>query len=394
MNTAAQVWRTRLAVPAAALALAAALAFVVHKSVLSHEPEVDFRFIWTAGHLWAIGIDPYGPAYTPAGARLFPDGNAIAYWLYPPQWWGIARPLADLSPGHALLLWRTLNALLLVGGAGFLAGAPGARGRLPTWGLLLAIALPCCLAATPQTLSMGQTSILVFAGFCLVGGGLRRGNAAAVGAGLFLLLLKPQFGAAALAFLVADRRWWPVIAATLAASLVLALPQLLAFGIGETVHGFLGNLKLHATLEPNQPEKLTGLTQLAVRSVGWKLGAASTSGLAALASLAAGWRRARGGSADAALLGLVAACVFLVPLHDYDFVAVAAVAPLLPGLPRPARWLSLAAMALAIRPAKLAELAGWGSAGGEVALLTVVALLLVAAALLARAYSPGAANDR
>lgn len=387
----------RLRLAGAGLLLAAALAYLLRKSLFSHDPESDFRFLWTAGRMWAAGADPYGDGYTATGARLFPDGNPIAYWLYPPQWWAICRALAALPVAQALALWRTANALLLVGAGVVLVRAARRAGlAVPAWGALLYLALLPLAEGTPQTLAMGQTSILVFAGLSLVASALLDGSGMRMIGGLVLLGLKPQFGAAVLLALAVDRRWWRAIALALAISLAAALPQLVAHGVGPTVAGFLHNLARHGALPPNQPEKLTGFTQIVVRATGVHVPTGLSVALAVLTGAAAvlWWRRRAADPARSAAgtaLALVAASMAFIPLHSYDFVALPPAALLAVPFGLPARITTWAGILLACRAGALA-----GSLGardtGDIALLTLAAALVLAGALLALRDRPAPAR--
>ena len=76
------------------------VAFILLRSVHAPVAEVDFRFFWLAGTLWAEGIDPYGAQFRTAGAALLPPGNEVLYRFYPPQWWVVCRALAFTSIAH------------------------------------------------------------------------------------------------------------------------------------------------------------------------------------------------------------------------------------------------------------------------------------------------------
>ena len=158
------------------------------------------------------------------------------------------------SASRALLIWRIANAALpLTGGLAVIDGLRRAGLALPSWGGLLFLALLPVCEATPQTLAVGQTSILVFTGFSLIAHAMLADCTPTMAIGLLLVCLKPQFGTAAMLPLLLLPRWWKAITIALIASLIFALPQFAAHRIADTAAGFLRNLSRHGALASNQP---------------------------------------------------------------------------------------------------------------------------------------------
>jgi hypothetical protein len=362
--------------------------YLLKRSILEHSADIDFRFIWTAGKLWALGVDPYSPRFTALGRAMFPTGNDIAYWLYPPQWWAISRPLAAFSVEKALAIWRGFNAVLLIAASLALALAVRrVRPETPPWAVVLLIAVMSLMEGTAQTLMLGQTSIMVFSGFCLMGLALLASRQGPMVAGLVLLLLKPQFAVPIIVCLVITRKWRLPVVIALAVTGLASLPQIMHFGLLPTLKGMLGNMALHGQLSSNRPENLIGFSHLVWWATGASLSNAADIALDFIATMALGLmicRRHGLDERDGAALGisLIACGMFFLPLHEYDTVALGPIAMLaivLNGVPRYLAW---AAVAMALRPGIISAQFG-NRETGDPLLLSLAGLLALIAAVSA-----------
>lgn len=369
-----------------AVLLIFATVYLFKRSVLERAPDIDFRFIWTAGRLWAQGIDPYSPRFTAIGHALFPSGNDIAYWLYPPQWWVIARPLAALPVARALVIWRGINAALVLAAAMVLALAVRrARPATPLCVLLLLIAVAALMEGTAQTLLLGQTSILVFAGFALMAVALLTGRQSPMVIALVLLLLKPQFALPIIVCLAVTAKWRTAVAIAVAVTGVAALPQVAQYGMLPTISGLLGNMARHGLLPSNRPENLIGFSHLIWQLTGQNIANAWDIALDFVASGAVALMLRRpisDGDAAALAIGLIAAAIFFLPLHAYDTVALAPVAMLavlLDGVPRYLAW---GAVLVAFRPGIIAAQFGARDTGDLFALSLAGLFALIAAVIV------------
>ena len=386
------IWRNSLTLVSVIL-LAASIVYLVKRSVLEHSADIDFRFIWTAGKLWTLGINPYSPRFTALGHAFFPTGNAIAYWLYPPQWWVMARPLAAFPVEQALLIWRGSNALLLVAAATALAlTVRHVRPATPLSAVMGLIAIMALMEGTAKTLLLGQTSILVFAGFCLMGLALLTARPWPMVVAVVLLLLKPQFALPIILCLAVTKTWRNSVLIAVALTCLASLPQLVQFGLLPTVTATLGNIALSAQLPSNQPDQVTGISHLVWLMTGKTLSSAwaiafdviATLGLAAVMG-----RRPRRDDRDAAALGLVliAPGLFFLPLHAYDSVALGPIAMLAVVLSGAPRYLAWAAVALALRAGVVSGLFG-DRVSGDLLVLSLAALLAMIAAVAAAFMRP------
>lgn len=367
--------------------LALSLAYLLKRSVLDHSADIDFRYIWVAGKLGASGGDPYSPRFAALGRALFPQGNAIAYWFYPPQWWAISQSVAVFPIDRAVAIWRAVNAALLVAAASALAFAVRrARPATPLWSLVLLVGVIASMEGAAQTLLLGQTSILVFAGFCLMGWGLLTAGQWRMATGLVLLLLKPQFAFPAIFYFAFTKKWRKSVLIALAITGVASLPQLLQFGLLPTVAGMLGNIALHGQLAPNRPENLVGFSHLVWEMSDANLANARDIALDAAASLTLAlligrrWLDVRDGVALG--IGFIASAMFFLPVHAYDSITLGPLALLALMLDGPPRYLAWGAVALAWRPGFISAQFGDRSSG-DLLLLSLAGLLALVAAATA-----------
>lgn len=368
--------------------LIGAIAYLLERSVFERSPDIDFRYIWTAGRLWAQGIDPYSPRFLTLGRTIFATGNAIDNWLYPPQWWLISRILAEFPVEGAVAIWRGMSAVLLVVAAGALASViRRIRPGIPWWAIPLAIATVSLMEGTAQTLLMGQTSILVFAGFCLMGCALLTSRRWLMVVALGLLLLKPQFALPVVICFACMKQWRGAVLIALIITGLACLPQVMQYGLLPTLKGMLGNMALHGQLKGNWPENLPGFAHLIWELTGLSLSNAADIALDLVASGALAiiicWRRDLH-EEDRATLGiaLIASAMFFLPVHDYDMVALAPVAMLGSILRGMSRRLTWAAVALAFRPGFICAQFG-DRHSGDLLLLSLAGLIALISAIVA-----------
>jgi hypothetical protein len=375
-------------IAAAAVAMPA-LAYIVWKGLFDRSDTVDFKYMWLAGHLWSQGIDAYGPAFRATGDALFVGLNPPQTLFYPPNLWPVATAAATLPYPEAIPVWRAVSAALL------LAGPLVLILRGPVAPLRAACALAFVAAGTPAAvaLSLGQTSPLILAGTGLWALAFLRRDRAAMALAVAVVVLKPSFGVLMAAFLLADRHWWPSIAAAALASLAAAAPVMIAHGPVATVGAWLGAVAAFDEHMFNQPHSITGLRNL----VDWWLGR----DIPPLALMAAGvplmalaGRRAGQGAAAAGLA--VALAVLLAPMHTYDAVLLAPLILLVAPLPVAVQAVVGVALLAVFREANLAQVTGFldpaaiHNPGTRIVSLAALAatLALLAATLRADARRP------
>jgi hypothetical protein len=328
--------------PRAALVLAWALVavaalFAIRQAIVIPHG-TDLGFLWVAGRMWAEGRDPYSAAYTAESTRWF--ATAVGWkFFYPPQWWGILRPLGLLSFEATGSLWR-VGSVLCLAATGILMWREAHRWSPPA-GLAARIGFLIVLLSSENiggTFHLDQTSLLMLLGFALILIGAAPGRIAIGATGFFILMLKPSIGLPMMLAGLATAPTRRALVWAIVATAVACLPQL-TDGIGAAFER-AGNF-LHNTVSYNDPsgwnapKRMTGLIHLlpAIPSI-FTVG---LSGLVAL-SLAIRLRALDPGAsaAPAMLLAASAAISAIAPLHTYDLVITVCAILLLDRVPRPA----------------------------------------------------------
>src|SRR6476469_3887303 len=121
--------------------------------------EIDFRYFWFAGYMWAHGLDPYSAAYAELGNSVLPVGSKLQMWLYPPDWWLVARALALFDLPTSLIVWRFAASGLMIVATAAVTWVLTPRVDLPRRLALTAFA--CALASVIEPTRMmlsGQVS--------------------------------------------------------------------------------------------------------------------------------------------------------------------------------------------------------------------------------------------
>lgn len=277
------------AVAAAFLTCFAALLYFVSKAFLDTAPSVDFKYFWLAGDLWRQGVDPYSSAFEEAGARMFPDTNSPTWLFYPPSWYPLARLVNLLPYEEADLVWRRLSGVLFILGglisirALLRAGTGASVVQVAAFVLFVAAS-----SATAIILSLGQSSVLVFLGLAVFLRGYLLAQRGWLIAGLILLMLKPNFGLAFVAFLLPQRRFWSSVAIAAAISLAMALPPLVTHGVGEVLGNYLEQIGRFDGMDVNDARNTTGLRNILFHVFRIDAGAFLLLGLACAISFAVG----------------------------------------------------------------------------------------------------------
>ncbi|HWJ37254.1 MAG TPA: hypothetical protein VNR86_00615 [Sphingomicrobium sp.] len=371
---------------AALFFFAIAIAYPIWRGLIAPKPEVDFRSFWFAGYLWAQGKNPYASSFSELGKALLPPGNHVQ-WFYPPNWWLVCRALALFDLPTSLTLWRITLTLILLG-ATFAVVWMLTRGRPLARRALLAAAA-CALATTMEPsgdlLTAGQVSpILIYLGLALIICAQLSLSTVLLVIGLLFACLKPQVGLLLLvAFALSPSHRAAVTWAVLGSAL-LALPQIIPFGLVATARGMLANIAAYSGWEANSPLAMTGPSHLLAR-MGMELPLAVQFALALLCAVTAGVLLRRSPQSVTALAFLFAAIAALVPLHSYDMSILLIVAALVLSLHRSKLRILLvcAALLLIIRPSRIESLFAvriYADVSGGAISYSVAAILLLAIA--------------
>lgn len=306
-------------------------------------PTVDIRYFWLAGEFWAAGEDPYSAAYAQRAAAQF-DAMDGAAWYYPPNWLPIAAFLSLFDPLTASRLWLALNAALLLGASALnvaafqrMQGRTALAGDSPFAALLRSLSprtlflLHAGFMATTQaagtTLAFGQSSMIVYFGASLLVFAAAGKRDIAGGAGLALMMLKPQIGLLAVAALALSPYGRRVIVLGAIASFLMAAPALAVTPVSDILAGLFSGASQYQIHQYNAPAAMTGLRHLVWAAGGPDLGTAFYLALTLAAVCAAGLagrRRAQPLRTLDNLTVAFAATLFLAPLHVYDFAIIGA----------------------------------------------------------------------
>lgn len=288
--------------------------------MLNTDDGLDFRLIWLSGQLWSEGISPYSETFFPRYEQAFGQGPNSHFWVYPPYWWIICRPLAMLPFETALLVWNLFNYFLLITSAYLFACLPFDRlaQTSATKRFLSALAVLSIVQATPFALALGQTSFLLLAGVALLLRSVHEHNRALIALGTTLVMLKPNIGIFIVIFLVTRRWTWPPIALVAIAHLSISLMVASNTSLHETFNGFLNNLSDYDAPDilAGQSTNLTGLAHL-TDWIGITVPKSVLYGLTILLALVIGFVVHK---SFEALVSFSVFCAFLIPLHTYDMI--------------------------------------------------------------------------
>lgn len=179
---------------------------------------IDFRVFWAAGQLVLSG-EPLAALDT---ARLeavhATNTDSWMPWLYPPGYLMLMAPFGAMGFAAAFILSTVLSLILIA-----LAVRPFTAGIMPLW--LAMVFAPAYLPA----LMIGQNSLFWMAGLLAALAALRDQRWILAGVCIGCLTLKPQLGLMIPFALLAIGAWRTILAASLTAIVLAALPTL-AFG--------------------------------------------------------------------------------------------------------------------------------------------------------------------
>jgi hypothetical protein len=348
-------------------------------------PEVDFRYYWLAGHMWAQGLDPYSAQFSALGRRVLPPGSS---WLYPPAWWPIARALAEFDFPTALNLWRAAVPIILSASTAAVVAILSRGAATTDRALFIGAACAVAVAMEPTgiVLTGGQVSPIIFyAGLALVTCATLAGRPSFLVAGLVLAALKPQVGIVlflAFAFAPAHRR---AVSIALLVLLALSLPQFLRFGLQTTIIEMLDNMHAWSRLPGNATLGTTGIMHLLARvGLSWPSVVAYVP--AAACACAAGFLFTRDRHSLDALALVLAGIAAFVPLHNYDmtFLSLLAVILIAANKSVASRVIIGCALAFTLRPIRIEALFGvpiYSAVSGGNVTYSLASLVLLAIAV-------------
>jgi hypothetical protein len=316
------------------------IAYLIAKAIqVSGHAGYDFKFIWLAGESWRRGINPYTAEYYSLGKQLVVSGHIPDLWVYPPNWYLPAVLIALAKLKSASVIWSFANiGMLLAASALLTAALPLQRFENAPRNLHFALARQylearwnvfflhfwaiAVLEPTALTLSVGQTSILVYFGTSLLLYGLAKNHQLASVLGLSIVLLKPQIAAVICIALVMSQTHRMLLVKAAAVSVAMSLP---AFILAPTAgFDFLANLSRYDYMwSASWPQSTTGFRHLLWTVSGLDPGNLVSMVVAILVMAGLAWTHIRlWPAADGVgpVTLAVAVTIAVAPLHFYDMV--------------------------------------------------------------------------
>lgn len=227
---------------------------------------VDFSAFWAAGKAWASGASPYSEAYLETfktyGVPHLHD--APPPYFYPPGTILLTLGLGLFSYGEASALFAWFNFVSFLMAAWLFAvlfAHPKKTAHKALYGALYLCVCGLFWKAGEVVFFHNTPAFLFYAAFlaCLVG--VKTKSNILVAAGLFVSLMKPQFGAPLLAagLLLPQTRM-----ASLAAIIATGAASLagLAAGAPQSLFAFLGNITDYGAYAENAPLHVSGFGYL------------------------------------------------------------------------------------------------------------------------------------
>ncbi|OJY62980.1 MAG: hypothetical protein BGP16_10335 [Sphingobium sp. 66-54] len=343
----------------AAALLLGGIAFVLLRSLVEPRAEVDFRFFWLAGKLWAGGLDPYGDSFREIGAAILPPGNVVLYWFYPPQWWSVSRVMALLELEQAVTVWRLLNGAMILLGTALLVASVEKEPRRRWIATALWGGIALLIEPTANLLAFGQSAGFVFLALTLLTAGVLRREPWLVGLAVFLATFKPQVGVLVLFWALLVPHFRVAALAGLASAGLFTLPHVLRFGAFTTIHEYLANAARWGDLPSNTALTSSGPLNLLARigvegiALSWQVPVAIAA--IAVAARLIGEQSARPIMPLALMMAAIAA---FIPLHIYDLTILLIPLILLVAAGATPLWVLPLVTLLIVRPGKIEALLG------------------------------------
>ena len=307
--------------------LIVALLYLATKALLDTSDTTDFKSIWLAGRFWLGGLNPYSLEYAQAGESLFVGLNRPNGWFYPPNWWPIAVAISFLDYDLAGRVWRILNGCLVILGCAVLISCfrDYQRNSL-RWIAVVIVVYVSTMSATAISLSLGQTSILIFFGLCLFTRAWLFEDWRLMIVALALLALKPPIGLVLAGLLMPAKFWWRSLLGAGVVVCLFSTPPLLLHGWDGVISLMLLRIEDYGSFDVNAPPSTTGLRSILFHIFGASVSPVHLTLLALISSSCLGILSLRFQLERDRLLSLsatIAAGVAIVPMHTYDAVLLA-----------------------------------------------------------------------
>ncbi|MEO1136384.1 MAG: glycosyltransferase 87 family protein, partial [Pseudomonadota bacterium] len=360
---------------------------------------VDFSAFWAAGKSWAAGASPYGETYTQVfqtyGIPHLHDRPPP--YFYPPNTILLTIGLGFLSFGAASAVYAWLNLAAFIVAALLFAtlfSSPANGSRFAVYSFLYLCVCGLFWKAGEVVFLQNTPAFFFYAAFmaCLLG--VAKTKTWLFGIGLFIALMKPQFG---LPLLTAGLLLPSTRKASLIAVVATGVTALLGLAAGapQSLIMFFENIGTYGAYSENAPLNVSGIGHLVYLATGFDLPKAVLLACAiGLITAAAHWSRLDRKSANwpvaLVLFAGISSC-FILPSHNNYYLALAPAFLLLPVTRRSANILVASALATMFAWSIAAFLAqsGIGYLQFNTALIDSIAVSAVFALSLGAVGLPG-----
>jgi len=338
--------------------------YLFWKSCIATIDEVDFKFIWLAGVVWAKGGDPYSVTYFNTAQVIF-EGlktNVPQFWYYGPNWWPISRALAAFDLSTATLIWRlSIVALIVLGSLLFYWALPFFGYKISLIELAGFVGVVSLMEPTANTITIGQTAAIVYGGLAALALGLAANRWYLIVTGVIVMLLKPQIGLVFLPSLFVFRAYRFAVITALLITCLMALPSLIGHDLMTVFREYVAQAVIHGKQPSNLPPETTGLRHLIYALSGQTISSLSTTAIAILVVTAGTLvlRQNEGGmtanAINAWLFFAISSLACIVSLHTYDLIFLAPLLLLSLGFDVTFRILTLLGFVVIVRSGNLAH---------------------------------------
>lgn len=324
----------------------------------------DFRYLWTAGVVWAHHGNPYSPNYAVAGAQQFPIGPyPIMSWVYPFHWYVPARLVAALDPATGFRVWVVLSTILLgVGGWLSFIAARLVNARWTAVAVIAVATYACTSTPLVFLLRHGHPAALAVFGIAVIAYGVASRRPYLTGVGAALAMLKPHLGLPIVVALVAMPGGLLALVTGAALTLLGSVPAFAVSGIWPQVRGLIEqSTGGYQTVPYNSAGFMSGMPHFLYLATGHNFSITLSTVAAVLVNITATvWSRKLDPERRVALFIAIGCGITtsLVSLHGYDLTILLFSLPLLPLL-RPGHFFTaMIGYALLWRAENLARLLG------------------------------------
>lgn len=359
---------------------------------------VDFKYFWLAGTLWQDGLNPYGPAFLARAREVFLSGSVPPQWAYPPHFRPISEVMALAAFERSAVIWRILFAMAIAGGSLGLFAAIRNVSRFPVYVIMLLLGIALTFSGTAITVTIGQSSALIFLAYCLFVYGYFHHNRMALGLALILLMIKPTYGFIPAFFLLAHLRYFGLIALSAVITIGLSAWGLWGHGLQETFAGLSDAFASYENDSINLAPEMTGLRHLVFLFGGGEtsqlLYVLVGSVLAFCIGLFVALRDLSEADRVRAVMLVGLLVLVFAPMHTYDgYFALAVVIPAL-ALSRVETLIFMPLLLVTWRSNNIAAITGWKLAETQTftgstleSIATAITLLVFVAVVFARRRS-------